>query len=120
MDILDHSALLTVRKKIENMLVFDFHAMTHWPKEGIQAQDSTQAASMMQNVQAPEWLDASFNWSSTRPSWIFAASLTDPPNTYRGFSRMIRHLIEHEVDFLSPMVLATFNTCVKFKLLRQL
>ncbi|XP_015697910.1 uncharacterized protein LOC102700662 isoform X1 [Oryza brachyantha] len=105
MDILDHSSLLTVRKKFDNVLLFDFYTKTHWTKEYTQAHDSTEAVSTVKGVQAPEWLDEEFNWRSHRPSWIFARCLTDPPNTYRGFSQFIRHLIQHEVDFLSPQLI---------------
>jgi hypothetical protein len=132
LDILKHSALLTVRQKFRNVLIFYFYLVAHWTKEETQdppvttdppeisetmtsdlseSSNSPDTSDLPQTsnppdtsemVQAPSWLDEYLDWKSQRKPWMFARSLTDPPNTYRGCSKIMRHLTEHEVDFLPP------------------
>ncbi|TVT96911.1 hypothetical protein EJB05_57877 [Eragrostis curvula] len=90
LDILRHCALLTVRKKFDNVLIFYFYTEVYWPKDGTQG-----------IVGAPAWLDDVFYWKSER-AWLQTASLSNPPDTYRGFAKSLRHVVEHEVDFLTP------------------
>lgn len=75
--------------------------MTQWSNEEI-CQETEDSSENFKKVEAPSWLDEHLDLKSSRKPWMFARSLGDPPNTYRGWSKNFRHIIEHEVDFLTP------------------
>uniref|UniRef100_A0ACD5UYT0 Uncharacterized protein n=1 Tax=Avena sativa TaxID=4498 RepID=A0ACD5UYT0_AVESA len=89
MDILAHSAVLTVRKKFQNVLALYLNQKTHW-KSG--------------SVGAPGWLNDKCLWNTNVPAWIWLQSISTPAYTRRGFCEKLRHLVEHEVDFLNPNI----------------
>jgi len=99
-----HSALLTVRKKFENVLAFYLHISLNYPKKHAQSQNNNVLkVSELCVANLENDLDRILSW--TTPGWTHARrGLPISTKTLRGFVNQLRIFIEHEVFFIPEEV----------------
>ncbi|XP_044387935.1 uncharacterized protein [Triticum aestivum] len=97
LDILAHSALLTARKKLQNVLTLFKYQETDWKTAN--------------SPGAPNWLDDKFDFSPKMPLCIHQSQSfkSCPIQTFRTFTEKLRDVIEHEVDYL-PLSMVDYIT----------
>ncbi|TVU25240.1 hypothetical protein EJB05_27730 [Eragrostis curvula] len=101
--ILKHSALLTVRKKFQNVLELNFHISVYYPEES--NQDKSNEDESKDELDVSElcaanlntYLDKKLVWST--PGWMNAPVTKQ---TLRGFVKQLRIVFEHEVKHIPP------------------
>ena len=102
------TALLTVRKKFENVLAFYLHISVHCQKKPNQSQnknDNDLNVSKLCAANLEDDLDRRLHW--TTPGWTQGLGRGVPisTKTLRGFVNQIRIFIEHEIFYIPEEVL---------------
>lgn len=102
------TALLTVRKKFENVLAFCRHISVHCQKKPNQSQNKNGndlKASELCAANLEDDLDRRLPW--TTPGWtqLRGHGLPISTKTLRGFVNQIRIFIEHEILYIPEEVL---------------
>lgn len=100
LEILKHSALLTVQQKFENILALNLYILVHSEDD---FEYASQASGKCEAVAALEkFINESHSWRNKVPEWIKQTSgyQSKPNDTGRSFVDWLRDRVEHELSFI--------------------
>jgi hypothetical protein len=100
---MENCALLTVRKKFENVLTFYLYISIHCQPKPNQNQNILKVSELRAD-NLVDTLDRSLSW--TVPGWTEMRGRGSPisTKTLRGFVKQIRIFIEHEIFYIPEEV----------------
>ncbi|KAK3137672.1 hypothetical protein QOZ80_5BG0455610 [Eleusine coracana subsp. coracana] len=107
--ILKHSALLTVRKKVQNALALNFYISVSYPHDPSQSRSEvnlTASEICVDNLESD--LDKKLVWNTPA-----CATAQGVQQTLRGFVKYLRTIFEHESKFVPPEL--TMKDIMDFK-----
>lgn len=100
--ILEHSALLTVRKKFKNVTTLFLHVQLNYKKVAPQGKRKPLKVSEICTNNLETDLDRDMAWEV--PKWVSHRCSTSPVKSLRGFINQLRVLVQHEVQYMPDEV----------------